>query len=115
MIYKISFLIYICFAYLFNSVEGIQKTVLFTSKMTGNVNKSFPANSLFSHSVKQSWECTLLYYATENCVAVNIGPLDANGNRKCELKHHLVTLEKWMDTRAGYSYFDIGKIDNKYG
>jgi len=107
----------ILFVFAFFSISlamGEQYSILFTSPISNNVDRSYPANSLTTSTVKQSWECTLLCYATENCVAFNIGPRDADGNRKCELKHHLVKLEKWMVTRAGFSYFYIGKINNGY-
>ena len=114
-VYKNNFMMSggILFLFAFSMVSmamGEQYSTLFTSPLSNNVDKSYLANSLTISTVKQSWQCTLLCYATENCVAVNIGPCDADGNRKCELKHHLVSLDKWTVTRAGFSYFHIGKI-----
>ena len=74
-----------------------------------NADIFYPSFTLDSVTVAADSECMLRCYVTPECMAINIGPEDSQGHRLCEMKKLLVTLEKWMMPRSGFSYFHIGK------
>ena len=75
------------------------------------LDMSYDLNNLDSEQRTDTEEdCVLRCVVTAHCVAVSMGPVDdADGSRMCQLKHHLVTLQKWLTHRPGYAYFHVGE------
>ena len=89
---------------------SIFRSAIFKFPFTvANKDVYYPDFTLTSVNVENDMQCMMQCYVNAMCSAINIGPIDSNGVKDCEMKSKAITLSKWTEDKPGYTYYHIGK------